>query len=100
MTHLLIPIKDIEAEIKHNREYLNSLQRNKRSNDSDKLEQKTEFLEDLLTGKQISLNEKDITRISLKIYPEKEEIDYDTGIIFDGNRDYRIGYKQALKDLL
>lgn len=95
MTHILIPIAQLEAEIKHNREYLNGLERNERSNDSDKLEQRTEFLEDLLTGKQISLDEKNIgdkaVAQSLKFASTAPE-DYSLG--------YIDGYKQLIKDLL
>lgn len=90
-THLLIPIKDIQEEISHNRKYLNSLQRNERSNDSDKLEQKTEFLEDLLTNKQISLDDKGIEEKAENFYQSANDSTV-SGFVD--------GYTQALKDLL
>lgn len=96
-TYILIPIKDIEAEIKHNREYLNSLKRNERDNSSDMLEQKTEFLEELLERKQISLDEKDIEEKANLLYTKQSENPPYCEI-----KNIRAieGYKQALKDLL
>jgi hypothetical protein len=55
--------------------------------------------EELIGVKQISLDEKAIEIMANKAYPYKNEVDYDTGVQFDGNQDFRIGYKQALYEI-
>jgi hypothetical protein len=100
MTHILIPIKGIETEILSNTEYLDSVKRENRNYDWDSIYHQTEFLKNLLDRKQISLDEKGIIDKAEQVYPFISEVDYDTGNVFDCNRNYRIGYKQALKDLL
>ena len=98
-THIIISIAGIENEINANREYLNSLQRNERSNDSDKLEQKTEFLEYLLISyKQISLDEKDIEKKAAITMTGRYDLKDANNQIGAGG--FISGYKQALKDLI
>lgn len=114
MTHLLIPITDIEAKISTLREQLA-----KANEEFDSLEyawdgeqRRTELSEDIngytvgiiicqqiLAGKQISLDEKDIeekAQNAIDILPEPND-GSELCAYFDG---VRIGYKQALKDLL
>jgi len=88
MTHLLIPIKDIEKQIAELRTRHNTYAR-----------KKADSLERLIkTSKQISLNEEDIEEKINLLYPEPHAND-SIQIVYkwSGKKE---GYKQALKDLL
>jgi hypothetical protein len=90
MTHLLIPLESLKKEIENNRRYLDSVERRLRNSSWDKLDTATEVLENILTHKQISLDEEDI---------EAKAIEY----LIRSNSSETLNHfepKQALKDLL
>ena len=97
MTHVLITITELEE-----READLRVLREKASGGNMKAFYASAISEVILIksfGKEVSLTEKDIILKAEEVYPPKLEVDFNDGITFDGNRDYRLGYKQALKDL-
>lgn len=99
MTHILIPIKDIEQELK-----ILQLNRQKKINsgflnDAQAIQNQILVYKEILLGKQISLNEEDIKAkaqgvIDILLEPTNGE---ELCAYFGG---IRVGYEQALKDLL
>jgi hypothetical protein len=95
MTHILIPIKDIEEEIKT----LQSSRQKKISkgflNDAQAIQNQILVYKEILLGKQISLNEENIEEKATKYSSNIKEY-----LKLDELIGRKRGYKQALKDLI
>lgn len=94
-THILIPIKDIEQQIKIIRQAIASAVKTKDAQLQFLLEEEIERKHYILRlGKQISLDENDIKKKAKSSHKLFNKLN---GKFHDH---YQVGYEQALKDLL